>query len=187
MGRYLFLKIIALILFGVAMFIVPIAIPFVILIILIIYGIRLIAHSGDMLLTPGQTAFFFILGIVVFFGSFKFSTKVSNWIFSSEHGLPIVWSIITLFAGGYFKSFPRQEERNFYIDEQINKFTKYNPHLLIGAGLLRLVIELFCMYAKEMAPYAKYLDIATTIGIVMFVASIVMYLVRTIHIYRYNR
>lgn len=187
MGRYLFLKIIALILFGVAMVIVPIAIPFVILIILIIYGIRLIAHSGDMLLTPGQTAFFFIIGIVVFFGSFNFSTKVSDWIFNSEHGFPIVLSIITIIAGGYFRTFPYQEERNFYMDEQINKFTKYNPQLLIGAGVIRLVTEIIPIYVKEIESYIKYLDIASTIGMLMFVASIAMYLVRTIHIYKYNR
>ena len=77
MAKYLFKKIFALILFGLALFLIPIAIPFVILIMIIIYACKMISHSGDYGVSSKEAVFLFFGGLVAFFGAFSVMDEIN--------------------------------------------------------------------------------------------------------------
>lgn len=188
MAKYLFKKIFALILFGLALFLIPIAIPFVILIMIIIYACKMISHSGDYGVSSKEAVFLFFGGLVAFFGAFSVIDEINEYLFNSGFGLPAVFCAITIYAGVNFKSYSRQEEQYFYMDERVNKLTKYNSQLIVVAGIIRLIIEIIEQFFIEyIQSFSQYLGIGVTLGNIIFIIAIVMYIVRTIHVYIQNR
>ena len=187
MFKYIFKKVFALILFALAMVLIPLAIPFVVLVATIAGAFHMIAHS-DEYGGPKTAIFVFILGFAAFFGAFSYAEEISNWIYNSAFGLPAIFCGITIVGGWYLRSFAIEEEANYYMDDSVNTFTKFHPQLIMASGIIRLVVEVaFCFFAEYVAPYSVILNIASGIGIFLFAISIVMYVVRTAHVYTQNK
>ena len=179
-------KIIALLLFAVAMVLVPFALPIVVLIVLLVNSVRIISRSGDYDVSGKEAFFYFLGGIVCFFASFR----VLN-IYAGENGyfvLIAIFCAVTIVAGYFFRKIALAEERAFYMTARMNLLTKFHPHLLIAAGVIRLVIEVgphfFDWLGKALS---RYTDIGIQLGNVFFIVAIVMYIVRTVYIFKENR
>ena len=186
MVGYLVKKILALVLFAAAMVVVPFALPLAMVISVLVGACRMIAHSGDHGIDFKEAALSFGIGLVAFFASFRFLN-----IYSSPNAQIILMAVfcgITIYAGVQFRGLARQEDRVFYMSATVRRFTKPHPYLLIVAGVLRLLIEAgFRFFSEEIAPFTRYTEIGIVLGNILFVAAIVMYVVRTIHIFKLNR
>lgn len=74
------------------------------------------------------------------------------------------------------------------MDERVNKLIKYNSQLIVVAGIIRLIIEIIEQFFIEyIQSFSQYLGIGVTVGNIIFIIAIVMYIVRTIHVYIQNR
>lgn len=183
---YLIKKIIALLLFAVAMVLVPFALPIVILIVLLVNSVRVISRSGDYDVSGKEAFFYFLGGLICFFASFR----VLN-IYAGENGyfvLIAIFCAVTVIAGYFFRKIALAEERAFYMTASMNLLTKFHPHLLMAAGIIRLLIEVAPHFFDWLAtPLSRFTDVGILSGNVLFAVALVMYAVRTIYIFKENR
>jgi len=181
MVKYLFLKVLFLVLFALAYVLVPLALPLIVLIVIIAEGVKLIKNGDNPFISINAQGVSIIIGFVVILASFSFIDKINKWLTTAEYALPLVFSIVTILGGFYAISLARREGYNYYMNAKINLLTKFHPYLIILSGVLKLVA------ISTLIKNHTLVGTIETVGIVLFVLSIAMYVFRTVHIYMENK
>lgn len=137
---------------------------------------------------PGAAFFLIVAGFFALSRGLGFLDKLSeNYKIMSF--IIVAFCCVALFLGGrFFRRFVRSDIENYDMERQVEKLTRYYPQLMMISSVLRIVIEAArTFFAEAIADFISYLDIGVTIGIVLFALSILMYVLRTIHIFLENR
>ena len=183
---YLFKKIGLLVLFAAAMVLIPFALPYALLVVLIGASFKAFAESGSHI-DPKAVLFYFAGGVLLFFGSFGVVAKFAAQVYT-PFAMTLIVSIITVYAGTVCRPYVIEERRHCRMDPLVERLTAPHPYLLVFAGILRIASLLLTRFAEaQVAPYAGLLRAGETLGNVFFVAAIAMYIVRTVYIFIKNR
>ncbi len=189
MVGYLVKRILALVLLVGAIMLMPVAGWFAAILFVILFAFSLIKHGfSDSTVSPAGSFFLLILGIFALSKGFGFIDKIS-------HDFDIMAFIVTafcalgLFAGGYiFRGFVYKDRVEYNMEEQVEKLTRFYPQLMMISAVLRVIIELArTFFTEALEGYLNYLDIGVKIGIALFVASILLYVFRMVHVFMKNR
>ena len=137
---------------------------------------------------PGAAFFLIIAGFFALSRGLGFLNDLSQ-NYEIMTFLIIAFCCVALFLGGrFFRKFVVLDRNNFNMESQVERLTRYYPQLMMISAALRIVIEAArTFFAEMLADFISYLDLGVTIGTVMFALSILMYILRTIHIFIENK
>jgi len=188
MVGYLVKRVIFLVLFVAALLITPVASFFGILVYFAILGFSFIKHANeDSSVSPMGYLLLIVAGIGMFIWGLNIMQDISSNFVLMEFFIIASCSLVIIGSGNLSKKLV-YEDRCYYMDDRIDLATKFYPYLLIIAGVLRIVIEAALTFFYEyVGSYEKYLEIGITVGIVLFVFSLAMYILRTMHVFVANR
>ena len=184
MIKFLIIRILLLILLAAAIVLVPLALPFVIVILVICEAGRAFS-AGSASVSTKEAGALFIFGIILFFGSFKFLN-----LYSGPHGQYIMLAVmcgVAIYGGVFFKRMVNQEG-NVYLNKTVDSLTGFHPYLMIVSGVLRIIAETAKeFFSEHVAHYVSYIDIGINVATTMYAIAIMMYIVRTAFIFKDNR
>ena len=133
-----------------------------------------------------DTGGLFLISIVLFLFSFGQMQKVLE---NHVEIFTIVSMCIVLVAAAYqTKKFIYIERERYYMHQTFDKATYLYPILLGISGGARIVIDITSYLFGDDLPFlGKIVGPIHILGLVLFVVAIAMYIVRTIHIFLWNK
>ncbi len=188
MVKFLVKRILFLILFLAAIFVMPVAAWAAALIYVVLFGFSLIKQGASDSVGPKETVILIILGFFALSRGFNFIQEILLDEVLSYFIMIAVCCVAVIVGGNIFRRFVRADRDDFYMDSKIDNLTKAYPIILIASGVIRIVLEAALSFFSDfVAPYSQYLDFGIKAGIFLFALSIAMYIGRMIHIFQKNR
>ncbi len=190
MKKFLFLRIFVLVLFILAIVVIPFAAVIGIFIALIVSGFSMYNYAkSDLRFSAREVTFAFFIGICGIFTAIQFLGNIGkNPAFAELFAIASFCAVLIYAGKTVFGRFVRDEAESFYMSEKVHNLTKFYPMLMIVSASVRLAVELVLFIApKPLAPFILYFNIARWLGVVAFVVSLIQYIVRMVHIYNYNK
>lgn len=186
---YLVRSIIQLVVFFGVLYIIPYAAVVAVLIFIVVACIRqMISADRNVAMGPVATMVFVILGFLGIFWGISFMEKLfANEIFSKLF-LMAAFCVPPIFGGYISRYFVIADRRDYRMNEHFDMLTAPYPYLLMTSGIMRIAIEVISVIPIDLVNrYAEALNYGIHIGNVMFSVAILMYVVRTAHVFWVNK
>ena len=172
---------IALLLFlGAAILIAPVAA--VLAIPLYLIGTSIYNFFSSLTTTSKNDVAMFFGSILLFFIAILVGNKLTNLLWYETFTV-VATCVIVILCGVKSRGIASAEKRKYYMNDAIGACTGIYPILLIASALLRLfavaAVSLFEMDAALQPPLS-------TVGYIVFAVAILMYILRTVHIFLQN-
>jgi hypothetical protein len=186
---YLIRAIIQLVIFLGVLYVIPYAAAIAVIIFIIVACIRqMISADRNVAMGPVATMVFVILGFLGIFWGISFMEKLfANEIFSKLF-LMAAFCVPPIFGGYISRYFVIADRRKYRMNEHFDMLTAPYPYLLMASGIMRIAIEVVSVIPLDIVnEYAKILNWGVSLGNFMFSIALLMYAVRTAHVFWVNR